>query len=643
MMTSSCARASLLLLCMSTHALTAGPEPRDHFEGSRTFLPPQGKRGSEPDRVLKSITRWLWLYRKGDLMPGTRLGMTKSLLKKADLEHLRYQGNGRSGTRRQSPPGNSGSAGTTPTRRPSLTARSELSILLRAAGKIQTAKAYKLLLEVAAVGLDRRYRYSTEMAPAGVRQLGETSLVRIAGRDDVHSYLVAAAKGDPSGPASLDQAMRIAALRVLARGEREFDHRMVEEVLKDSDSIMRLTAAECLGRVGRGYSVEWLAAAIEKEGAPNSLIALVWAIRDVHRKHATMVKADHLRRAVIAAGAHLGSVVERPTCNALVDFLETFRYPGSVPVLIALLERLNTDSTLSRPNKLSAAMPQRVNHVLKTMTGAIVPKDDPAQWREFWAKEGSKIDVTKIARKKTSGASQGGTVSEFFGIPIQGRRIVFIIDVSGSMGWPMPQEAAGTSASRDRGQILKIDKAKQELLKAVNGLEPHHKFNVVVYSNNVQKWQKGVVPANKKYKKSLAQRMRGQRANGGTNLFGGLKSGLQMKSLVYGARYDSNVDEIFLLSDGVPTVGDVTNMNEILKLIGETNRYSGVRINAIYLGSKSDERRQGNGGRSERDGGDFMKKLADQNGGQFAWPIVGEVRVPERGGGRGRPAHKRRR
>ena len=246
---------------------------------------PQGKRGSEQDRVLKSITRWLWLYRKGDLTPGATLGMTRSVIKKADLEHLRYQGGGRRGAGGQASPPRSGSGGSSSVRWTPLTGRSELLILLRAAAKIQTTKAYKTLLEVAAVGLDRRYRYRTEMVPSRIRQMGETTLAPISGRNDLYEYLVAAANGDPGGPASLDQAMQIAALRVLSRGERELDHRMFEALLKDSESLLRLSAAECLGRVGLAYSVEWLAAAIEKEGTPNALIALVWAIRDVHRRH----------------------------------------------------------------------------------------------------------------------------------------------------------------------------------------------------------------------------------------------------------------------------------------------------------------------------------------------------------------------
>ncbi|MEE9126196.1 MAG: VWA domain-containing protein, partial [Planctomycetota bacterium] len=372
-------------------------------------------------------------------------------------------------------------------------------------------------------------------------------------------------------------------------------------------------------------SVEPLAVALENESSPTTIIALVWAIRDIHGSNRDKVNIDHLRRAVIAAGKHLEKVKQRPTGSALIDFLERFRYRDSVPCLIALLERFKNELSLGRADSLTLGLRKRANEVLRALTGAVFPEERPDEWREFWEREGHKIQVDKLAKDASAkkDADRGYTVTSFFGIPVRGRRVVFIIDVSRSMQWPMPQRGEGTGSNRRSGQIRKITKAKEELLKAVNGMPPANKFNVVFYAYEVERWQKSkkLVPASQSNKKSLASYLARKRADGGTNLFGGLKMGLEMKSLVYASRYDSNVDEIFILSDGVPTVGDVTNMNEILRLVAETNRYSGVRINAIYLGSKSDERVPGNRGRSEREGGEFMKKLAEQNGGRFAWPV----------------------
>jgi len=572
---------------------------------------PQGKgRESQNDRVLKTIKKWLRAYRNHDLVPAGYLIGSKSLLKKAELEDLARQGGGgggRGGMRRA----------------PGRTGKQELQILLRAARRIETVDGAKVVLQVAAVGLDRRYKYTTEMIPHTIRTMGENTLGRMDG-DAVRGYILAAAKGEPGGPGGLKIPLQMAALRVLAKSDDTRHVKLFESLLPHDDALLRLAAAEGLGRIGEPRSVEPLAVALENESSQTTMIALVWAIRDIHRFNRDKVKVDHLRRAVVAAGKHLRKVDQRPTGKAFVDFLERFRYRESVPCLIALLERFKNEPSLIRAESLTAALRQRANAVACTLTGAFFPMDRPDQWREFWEREGHKIQVDKIAAEASAKqAKKGYTVTgEFFGIPVSGRRVVFIIDVSRSMLWPMPQQGEGTATDRKAGQVRKIDKAKQELLKAVESLPPQNKFNVVFYSNEVRRWQKKkLVPATPSNKKSLASTLSREKADGGTNLFGGLKMGLELKSLVYGGRYDTSVDEIFVLSDGVPTVGDVIEMDEILRLVAETNRYSGVRINAIYLGSHSDERHPGNRGKSEREGGEFMKQLAEQNDGKFVWPV----------------------
>ena len=575
---------------------------------------PQGRPESQNDRVLATIQKWLKMYRSHNLAPEAYLIGSKSLLKKADLEDLARRTGGGRGFRGRAGRG---------FRAPGRTGKQELQILLRAAQRIDTVDAAKTVLEVAAVGIDRRYKYTTLMIPHTVRGMGERVLERMGG-DGVRGYILAAAKGEPDGPRGLKVALQIAALRALAKDDGARHVGLFESLLSHDDALVRLATAEGLGRIGEPRSIEPLAVALENESSQTTMIALVWAIRDIHRFNRDKVKVDYLRRAVIAAGRHLAKVDQRPTGAALIEFLERFRYHESVPCLIALLERFKTDPSLIRADSLTAALRQRANEVLCALTGAFFPKDRPDQWREFWERDSHKIQVEKIAANASAKqAKKGYTVTgEFFGIPVRGRRVVFIIDVSRSMQWPMPQRGSGTGSDRKAGQIRKIDKAKQELLKAVESLPPENKFNVVFYSNDVRRWQKKkLVPASPSNKKSLANRLSRERADGATNLFGGLKMGLELKSLVYGGRYDTNVDEIFVLSDGVPTVGDVIEMDEILRLVAETNRYSGVRINAIYLGSHSDERRPGNRGKSEREGGEFMKQLAEQNGGKFVWPI----------------------
>ena len=156
--------------------------------------------------------------------------------------------------------------------------------------------------------------------------------------------------------------------------------------------------------------------------------------------------------------------------------------------------------------------------------------------------------------------------------------------------------------------------ARRELLKAVDKLTADCTFNVVIFGNGAKPWQRDMVAANDKNKKAFQRLIEDLRADGGTNLWQGLRDGLKLESLVYGSRYGATYDQLFVLSDGLPTLGDIQDPKEILLLIRETNRYSRLRIDTVYIaGDPEMEKRAAEiVGMS---GSDFMKKLAEQNGG----------------------------
>jgi hypothetical protein len=101
------------------------------------------------------------------------------------------------------------------------------------------------------------------------------------------------------------------------------------------------------------------------------------------------------------------------------------------------------------------------------------------------------------------------------------------------------------------------------------------------------------VPATEKNRERFKKYVDGLRALGGTNLWSGLEDALKIKSLVYGNHYASNIDELFILSDGAPSVGDVLDPIEILRLVQECNTFPNVRINTIFISStpREDQRR----------------------------------------------------
>ena len=77
----------------------------------------------------------------------------------------------------------------------------------------------------------------------------------------------------------------------------------------------------------------------------------------------------------------------------------------------------------------------------------------------------------------------------------------------------------------------------------------------------------------------------------GTNVFDTLEAALK----------DRRIDTIYLLTDGVPTRGRITEPGAILEEIGIQNRLRGVTIHCIAFGEESK----------------FLEDLAKQNGGQY--------------------------
>jgi len=236
--------------------------------------------------------------------------------------------------------------------------------------------------------------------------------------------------------------------------------------------------------------------------------------------------------------------------------------------------------------------------------------DQPGKWRELWDKE---KDNLQVAKDNSKGKGTPKTsASGFAGIPVEGTRVVFVLDLSGSMQAPM--DLGGGS------RAMRIDYAKRELLAAVNGLAEDAFFNLVTFNGNpeAETWSRKLVAASKRNRTRFAKYVDGLRPNGGTNLWGGIARGLEIKSLVFGNHYETTVDEVFILSDGAPTVGEVIDPIEILRLVKEANRFNDVRINTVFISSPIP------GGMPQVPPGadsltpkELMRRMAKENGGRF--------------------------
>jgi hypothetical protein len=180
--------------------------------------------------------------------------------------------------------------------------------------------------------------------------------------------------------------------------------------------------------------------------------------------------------------------------------------------------------------------------------------------------------VVAAARPAAAGPS-------YYGLPLSGSRIVFVIDTSGSMEGP------------------RIIAAKRELSQAIEQLPQDVEFSIVSFAGRTLVWQPKLVPATPENKYSALYFVAAVKGVGnGTASYDALEMALG---------FDSEV--IYFLTDGAPIGGKITSPPEIVRTITRTNLYRRITINSLGIGV----------GRPGNNFDTFLSSLAQQNYGVY--------------------------
>lgn len=570
------------------------------------------------DKPLKALSAWLKLYRSGkiDIRSKEDLGKDSIAAKfglggKNALGHPTWAG--------------------------------DLEAILAAVVALDTPDAAEAVLEVAAIGFEGKSPLS--LAPLEVRTLGDKFLEKLAA-GPARDTLVKAARGELKVEKARALATRLAAIRGLGLLKDPAQRGALEQLLGDADENVRAEAAASLGKLGDEAAIGALVAVLERptETGDHMLATTAEALVALLRGKPPAKPSDGSadpdpaanpstpptpaagdqptpaapkpplsdtgKQAAVAAASALGRSTWRADL-ALVNLLDEFRVPEAIPGLITVLERFAAHPELVKSGVLSGLLLFRAHEALVSITGAVHPADQPARWRSFWDAEKDKLAVHEKREKPAA----GGTVAAFCGIPMQGTRVVFVLDLSGSMMWPMEEQ----TTDKKRRRAVRLDFAKQELNQAIDGLSPNATFNLVTFNGNPKPelWSKDLVPANEKNRERFKKYVEGLRADGGTNLWSGLDEALKIRAQVQGHRYGANIDELFVLSDGAPTVGDILDPVEIARLVQETNRTARVRINTVFISSAAPPEIQRMEAQMSMTPQKLMQTIAEQNGGAF--------------------------
>jgi uncharacterized protein YegL len=254
---------------------------------------------------------------------------------------------------------------------------------------------------------------------------------------------------------------------------------------------------------------------------------------------------------------------------------------------------------------------------LRELTGAEIGAF-PDAWRSWYdenkerlAELGAKPANPKRAKK---GADDG---INYYGIETKSRRIVFLIDISGSMKEPIgdaPQDVTGQDEETYSG--LKVDIAKKVLKQAIRNLPENAYFNIVVFNHAVKEFEPALIEATQDNKNKAYLMINDLEASGSTFTYGALEKAFGMAGRgVTDKAYDPGVDTMFVLSDGAPTDSDIDKASpmdpkKVTGAVAEWNQFARIVIHTIAIDP--------NIGRGGKGFIRFMKALAAQNDGTYA-------------------------
>jgi Mg-chelatase subunit ChlD len=239
-------------------------------------------------------------------------------------------------------------------------------------------------------------------------------------------------------------------------------------------------------------------------------------------------------------------------------------------------------------------------------------------WRRWY--EEHKAELAEKGAKAAAAASAPVRAVQsklhYYGIETPSKKVVFLLDISGSMKEPIGIEAAPVTGVKAEDQAYtgpKIEVAKRVLADAVRKLPKECTFNVIVFNHSVRPISEKMVHATDENKAKVALEIEDLQPAGSTWTYGALRQAFEIaKSTCTEEKFDPCVDTIFVLSDGAPTDDSIDEAKpmdgkQIVDAVAEWNQRMKIRIHTIAIDPRIGK------GTFVR----FMKDLAARNQGTY--------------------------
>ena len=215
-----------------------------------------------------------------------------------------------------------------------------------------------------------------------------------------------------------------------------------------------------------------------------------------------------------------------------------------------------------------------------------------------------------------SGEGTPETQAVFYGVSVNNP--IFVVDLSLSMTMP----------------IARFETLKKELRQAINGLAKlNGTFDIIIFSDKAKIW-KGKMVSAKEHKNEAFKWIDQMRPGGYTNIYDALEMAIRGSNA--GSKFTAVVsdkgsvgpEEICLQTDGSPTAGKYVKAKDILNAIRVLNKTKKITIHTIGIdvarrftgggmGPGGGPPGSGGGGERGMPVPEFLKKLAEQNGGVY--------------------------
>lgn len=252
--------------------------------------------------------------------------------------------------------------------------------------------------------------------------------------------------------------------------------------------------------------------------------------------------------------------------------IENLRLPQSLGLLIGRIEH----ETLR--------MRDEISFTLRMLTGVNIAT---TRWTNWFADHGEGFELPTFEeavaaedeRLRSRAESSGGTTTGFFDLRIVSDRVIFICDMSSSMEEPAKEvpSTGGSVVSSGREGMTRFMVAKLQLQAVLKDIPDDTLFNVLFFSHVLEPFNKRMQRMKRSTRSKALKWVREQFPNGSTNVWEAIMT----------AYLEPSVDTIYLLTDGHPTDGDITDTAEIRERVKHWNATRHITIHSISLGRYS--------------------------------------------------------